>query len=78
MNFWRTTIKVIGACYPVFILANFAANSFEKPDDKAVVYYADGVHPAHNSRSTCAWIENEQPTASGRDRVNIKGLVNAE
>ena len=50
-------------------------------DEKAVVYYADGVHPTHNSRSTYAWIEKgeqlEQPTVSGRDRVNINGLLNA-
>ena len=50
------------------------------PDD-AVVYYADGVHPTHNSRSTYAWIEKgerlEQPTVSGRERVNINGLLNA-
>lgn len=50
-------------------------------DDKAVVYYADGVHPIHNSRSTYGWIEKErqfgQPTVSGRDRVNINGLLNA-
>lgn len=47
----------------------------------SVVYYADGVHPTHNSRSTYAWIETgkrmEQPTVSGRDRVNINGLLNA-
>lgn len=52
----------------------------DMPDD-AVVYYADGVHPTHNSRSTYAWIEKggrlEQPTVSGRDRVNINGLLNA-
>ena len=55
---------------------------FAKQDDKTVVYYADGVHPTHNSRSTYAWIEKgeafEQPTVSGRDRVNINGLVNAK
>ena len=54
---------------------------FEGLDDNAVVYYADGVHPTHNSRSTYAWIEKgedyEQPTVSGRDRININGLVNA-
>ena len=37
------------------------------PED-AVVYYADGVHPTHNSRSTYAWIEKgeklEQPTGT--------------
>lgn len=40
------------------------------------------MHPTHNSRSTYAWIEKgeefEQPTVSGRDRVNINGLVNAK
>ena len=50
-------------------------------DSTSVVYYADGVHPTHNSRSTYAWIEKgeilEQPTVSGRDRVNINGLLNA-
>ena len=49
--------------------------------DDAVFYYANGVHPTHNSRSTYAWIEKgevlEQPTVSGRDRVNINGLLNA-
>jgi transposase len=50
-------------------------------DEAAVVYYAYGVHPARNSRSTYAWMEKgkdmEQPTVSGRDMVNINGLVNA-
>ena len=50
-------------------------------DESSVIYYADGVHPTHNSRSTYAWIEKgeqlEQPTVSGRDRVNINGLLNA-
>ena len=59
-----------------------ASEIFENLDEKAVVYYADGVHPTHNSRSTYAWIEKgtefEQPTVSGRDRVNINGLLNAK
>ena len=50
-------------------------------DGSAVVYYADGVHPTHNSRSTYAWVEKgermEQPTVSGRDRINLNGLLNA-
>jgi transposase len=61
------------------------AKIFKNHDDtkeKSVVYYADGVHPTHNSRSTYAWIEKgtelEQPTVSGRDRVNINGLLNAK
>lgn len=57
------------------------SKTLSEMDDKAVVYYADGVHPTHNSRSTYAWIEKgevlEQPTVSGRDRVNINGLLNA-
>lgn len=47
----------------------------------AVVYYADGVHPTHYTRSTYAWIQKserlKQPTVSGRDSVNINGLLNA-
>jgi transposase len=59
-----------------------ATEIFENLDEKTVVYYADGVHPTHNSRSTYGWIEKgtefEQPTVSGRDRVNINGLLNAK
>ena len=44
-------------------------------DSYAVVRYADGVHPTHNSRYTNAWVEKgermEQPTVSGRDRINL-------
>ena len=51
-------------------------------DSKAVIYYGDGVHPTHNTRSTHAWIEKgterEQPTVSGRDRVNINAVLNAK
>jgi transposase len=54
----------------------------DKKEEQSVVYYADGVHPTHNTRSTYAWIEKgtelEQPTVSGRDRVNINGLLNAK
>lgn len=51
-------------------------------EDKAIVYYGDGVHPTYNTRSTHAWIEKgterEQPTVSGRDRVNINAVLNAK
>ena len=64
------------------IFAEEMLNIFNHQDEKTVIYYADGVHPAHNSRSTYAWIEKEedleQPAVSGRDRVNINGLVNAK
>lgn len=50
-------------------------------ENKDVIYFIDGVHPTHNTRSTYAWIETgtefEQPTVSGRDRVNINGAINA-
>ena len=53
----------------------------KEKDETTVVYYADGMHPARNSRSAYAWIENgeefSQPTVSGRERVNINGLLNA-
>ena len=46
-----------------------------------IYYYADGTHPTHNMRSTYAWIRKgkrlDQPTVSGRDRININGLLNA-
>lgn len=48
---------------------------------EAVVYFADGVHPTHNTRTTRAWIETGtqrvQLTVSGRDRVNINAVMNA-
>ena len=57
------------------------AKTLRDMDGSAVVYYADGVHPTHNSRSTYAWVEKgermEQPTVSGRDRINLNGLLNA-
>ncbi len=50
-------------------------------DETTVVYYADGVHPTRNSRSTYAGTEKgeelPQPTVSGRERVNVNGLLNA-
>lgn len=60
---------------------NELAETLSRMEEGSVVYYADGVHPTHNCRSTYAWIEvgkrMEQPTVSGRDRVNINGLLNA-
>ena len=48
---------------------------------EAALYFLDAVHPTHNTRSLHAWIakgeEKELPTASGRDRVNINGALNA-
>ncbi len=53
----------------------------KEKDEATVIYYADGVHPTHNSRSTYAWTEKgeelPQPTVSGRERVNVNGLLSA-
>ena len=53
---------------------------FENQDADTVIYYADGVHPTHNCRTTCGWIEKgcefKQPMVSGCDRVNINALIN--
>ncbi|MCB0835957.1 MAG: IS630 family transposase [Bacteroidetes bacterium] len=47
----------------------------------ARLYFVDGVHPTHNTRSTYGWIETGtergQLTVSGRDRVNINAALNA-
>jgi transposase len=49
--------------------------------ENSAIYFTDGVHPTHNTRSTYAWIkkgqEKELETVSGRDRVNINGASNA-
>ena len=48
---------------------------------EAVVYYADGVHPTHNTKSGRGWIRKGQDFEvdcnSGRKRVNINGAINA-
>lgn len=48
---------------------------------QAVVYFADAVHPTHNTRSTRVWARTGQPrplpTVSGRERVNLNAAVNA-
>jgi transposase len=48
---------------------------------ETVVYYADGTHPQHNTHCAHGWIKRGQnkeiKTNSGRQRVNINGVVNA-
>ena len=48
---------------------------------KAVVYYADGCHPTHNTKTGCGWIRKGQDFEidcnSGRKRVNINAAINA-
>jgi transposase len=57
-------------------------------DNESVVYFADGIYPTHNTRSTHAWtcrlaIEKgtkrlQHTTLGGRDRVNINAVINAK
>lgn len=58
------------------IQAKLAENSRE-----TAVYYADGTHPQHNTHCAHGWIKKGQnkeiKTNSGRQRVNINGVVNA-
>jgi transposase len=45
------------------------------------IYFADGVHPLHNSIPASGWIKKGQEKAvqanTGRDRLNINGACNA-
>ena len=48
---------------------------------EAVVYYADGCHPTHNTKTGRAWIKKGEEfpihSNSGRSRVNINAAINA-
>lgn len=48
---------------------------------KALLYYADGCHPTHNTKSGRGWIlkgkDFEVDCNSGRQRVNINAAINA-
>lgn len=53
----------------------------EVEEGQAVVYYADGCHPTHNTKTGRGWIRRGQDFEvdcnSGRKRVNINAAVNA-
>ncbi len=53
----------------------------EVENGQAEVYYADGRHPTHNTRSTKGWIKKGQRfevlANSGRKRLNINAAINA-
>lgn len=42
--------------------------------------FLDGVHPTHNTKAGCAWVEKGKErlleTNSGRDRINLNGAYN--
>ena len=50
-------------------------------EGEAVVYYSDGCHPTHNTKTGRGWIRKgrdfEVDCNSGRKRVNINGAINA-
>lgn len=52
-----------------------------KPDNIEVLFM-DAVHPQHNTMAAYGWIkrgeERELPTNSGRERLNLHGVMNAE
>ena len=49
--------------------------------EEDTIYFLDGVHPTHNTKTGFAWIEKGQEkiieTNSGRSRVNLNGAYNA-
>jgi transposase len=46
------------------------------------IYFADAVHPQHNTKSSYAWIEKGQEkeilSVSGRQRLNLNAVINAQ
>jgi transposase len=48
---------------------------------KEAIYFSDAVHPQHNTRTSYGWIktgkDKEIPSVSGRNRLNLNGLLNA-
>jgi transposase len=63
------------------IEAKLAEQNLTKGAEETAVYYADGTHPQHNTHCAHGWIKKGQnkeiKTNSGRQRVNINGVVNA-
>ena len=63
-------------------IAEFEQLVTQSSEEDSVIYFADGVHPTHNTRATRAWIETGTQrvllTVSGRDRVNINAAYNAQ
>lgn len=49
--------------------------------ENEAIYFSDAVHPQHNTKSSYCWIlkgtEKEIKSVSGRKRLNINGLLNA-
>ena len=61
---------------------NFYLNFMENKPSDEMVFFADGVHPQHNSLPSYGWIrkgeDRELKSNTGRSRFNIHGAMNAE
>lgn len=61
-------------------IENFEFLNTNLPETESI-YFADAVHPQHNTKSSYGWIlkgeEKEIKAVSGRQRLNINGLLNA-
>jgi transposase len=54
----------------------------EELGEEDVLFYADGVHPQHNTKAAYGWFrrgdKQQLPANSGRERMNINGALNAK
>ncbi|THH37625.1 IS630 family transposase [Neolewinella litorea] len=65
----------------LFVEEQLPALLEEAARGEAVVYFADGCHPTHNTETSRGWIRRGQDFVidcnSGRKRVNINAAINA-
>jgi transposase len=54
----------------------------KRKDPGDPIYFMDGVHPQHNTVAACGWIKKGHtqtiPSNTGRQRLNLNGVVNIE
>ena len=81
---YKKTLAVPGGAGPLeqaLFLENMEPFLAEIDPSSEVVYFMDGVHPQHNTRSDYAWIkkgqDKEVPSNTGRNRLNLHGAMNA-
>jgi transposase len=60
----------------------FYLDFMEKKPSEEIVFFAEGVHPQHNSLPSYGWIRKGEDcklkSNTGRSRFNIHGAINAE
>ena len=73
--------KADEAAQRTFVEERLPALLKEVDRGEAVVYFADGCHPTHNTKTSRGWIRRGQDFVidcnSGRKRVNINAAINA-